>query len=146
MHSPEKWLEFYRKLSFLLYSVAVSDKRISQAEIDMLKKELREEWLNIEDSVDDFNTDAAYQVEAVFDWLLEEAPSSSAAFGEFETFIDENPDFVSIALKDRIMKTADQIATASWGRNKGELTVLFRLDRLLKVKQNYGDTRPSGPL
>ncbi|TJZ60047.1 TerB family tellurite resistance protein [Sphingobacterium olei] len=138
MHSSEKWLEFYRKLGFLFYSVAASDKRITSSEIEMLKKELRENWLDVEDSRDDFDTDAAYQVEAIFDWLQEEAPSSWDAFGEFEAFIDENPDFVNMELKVRIMKTADQITTAFSGRNKAELTILQQLNRLLNISQSAG--------
>jgi|SRR5690606_16397606 len=131
MYSARTWLEFYRKLGFLLYSVAVSDKRIAQAEIDVLKKELKEKWLDLEGSADAFGSDAAYQVESVFDWLQEEGPSSSEAFGEFEAFVNEHPNFIDGALKGRIMETTDSIASAFSGRNKAELTILHQLHRLL---------------
>ncbi len=64
-------LNFYQQLGKLFYAVADSDNNIQQDEINKLKKVVREEWLPIEDSVDEFGTDAAYQIEIVFDWLLE---------------------------------------------------------------------------
>ncbi len=131
MYSARTWVEFYRKLGFLLYSVAACDKRSAQVEIDVLKKELKEKWLDLEASTDAFGSDATYQVEAVFDWLQEEAPSSSEAFGEFEAFVNEHPNFIDGALKGRIMETTDRIASAFSGRNKAELTTLYQLQRLL---------------
>lgn len=132
MYSDRLWLEFYGKLAFLLYSIAASDKRVAREEINRLKQILRTKWLDLENSRDEFGSEAAYQIESVFDWLLENAPSVPDAFREFQAFVKENPGFMNKALKSQIMETADQIAAAFSGRNKAELTILYQLERLLR--------------
>lgn len=135
MHSNQKWLAFYRRLGYLMYAVAAADGHISAAEISAVKKEVREKWLAVDKSTDEFDGDAAYQIEVVFDYLQEEAPDATRAFGLFETFFKENRDFFDEALKQRIRETADHIAVAFNNSNKAELSILFRLNKLL---QNSG--------
>lgn len=132
MNSNRKWLEFYRKLGYLFYSVAAADNRITETEISELKTELRDKWLTLEDSLDEFNSDAAYQMEAVFDWLQEETPPAVKAFEKFEAFVDENPGFFTPAIKNGIIETADHIAAAFHDTNKTELSLLFRLRQLFE--------------
>jgi len=132
MYSKHKWLTFYRKLGFLLYSVAAVDKQVSPAEIDTLKREIQKNWLDFEDTADAFGSDAAFQIASVFDWLNNESYAAADAFREFEDFVRENPDFINQpAIKDRILFSANRIAFAFYGNNKKELTLLHQLERLL---------------
>jgi len=132
MYSNRTWLEFYRKLGYLLYAIAAADRQVTAAETDRLKTVLQDTWLKLEDSTDEFGGDAAYQVSSVFDWLLEETPSAEKAFEKFEIFFKENPSFFAPAIKAHILETANNIAVAFRDKNKAELTMLFRLYQLFK--------------
>ncbi|NGY36599.1 hypothetical protein FQU23_003625 [Flavobacterium sp. XN-5] len=47
------------------------DKTVQKEEIEKLKELVQKEWLPVEDSSDIFGSDSAYQIEIVFDWLVE---------------------------------------------------------------------------
>ncbi|MGK6352278.1 hypothetical protein [Parapedobacter sp. DT-150] len=129
-HSNQKWLEFYRKLGYLLYAIAAADREITAEEIGTLKKEVKDKWLTFDESTDEFDSDAAFQVEAVFDWLQEEMPRAAKAYERFEAFVKEHPDFFNAALKKRIMETADHVAASFRNKNKAELSILSQLSQL----------------
>ncbi|WP_143053801.1 TerB family tellurite resistance protein [Parapedobacter koreensis] len=131
MYSRRKWLEFYRKLGFLLYSIAAVDRHVAPAERTTLKKEIQTNWLDLEDTADPFGSDAAFQMEAIFDWLDDADYAPDSAFNEFEAFVKENPDFIASSLKERILLSANRIAFAFHGNNKKELTLLYQLEQLL---------------
>src|SRR5690606_15204363 len=99
MKNSKTWIKFYESLAFLAYSVAAADKNIHSKEIETLKILLRKEWLELEGSVDEFGSDAAFQIEAVFDWLIEQRPSSGFAFEKFQSFLKAHPFFTDEKLK-----------------------------------------------
>ncbi|MBK1441964.1 hypothetical protein JHJ32_18345 [Parapedobacter sp. ISTM3] len=131
MYPRRKWLEFYRKLGFLLYSIAAVDRHIVPAERSALKEEVQTNWLDLEDTADAFGSDAAFQIESLFDWLDDADYAPANAFDEFEAFVQENPDFFVEAIKERTLGSAHRIALAFHGRNKDELSLLYRLEQLL---------------
>ncbi|QNL50153.1 hypothetical protein H8S90_00510 [Olivibacter sp. SDN3] len=130
---PILWTEFYGKLAYLFYNVAACDQTITSKEIAKLKELLLSTWLDLEPSLDEYGYDAAYQIEAVFDWLLDQRPPPEEGFREFSAFIKENPGFVDKRLGALIIKSANQLAEASYGKNKSELTFLFKLEKLIQT-------------
>lgn len=62
---------FYQQLGKLFYSMALADGKVQQEEITKLKKIVQKEWVLLEDSIDSFQIDTAYQIEIVFYWLIE---------------------------------------------------------------------------
>ncbi len=43
--------------------------KCSPVEIERLKEDVRKYWLTVDSIEDEFGTDAAYQIEIVFNWL-----------------------------------------------------------------------------
>lgn len=124
--------QFYRSLGHLFYAIASADKKIRKEEIDTLNKTVKELWLSVDDYTDNFGTDSAYQIEVVFDWLLEEGVSSEDCFKNFKAFYEENTSLFNPKIKHLIIETADKIANSVAGRNKAELVVLANLSRLIQ--------------
>lgn len=118
---------FYQKIGKLFFSVAMADGSVHSDEIDSLKRIVRDTWLPHDELVDEYGSDAAFQIEIVFDWLLENEQDSKACFEEFQEFYDEHPRIFNEEVKVLVIKTANAIASAYAGKNKSELTVLGKL-------------------
>ncbi|HXH19315.1 MAG TPA: hypothetical protein VNJ07_09560, partial [Chitinophagales bacterium] len=80
MQTEPLWLTFYQKLGHLCYAIAAADEKLTPAETSQLKRLVTEEWLEVEDSLDEYGEDAAFQAEIVFDWLSDSYVSSEDAF------------------------------------------------------------------
>ncbi|MCM4169343.1 hypothetical protein KCTC52924_00591 [Arenibacter antarcticus] len=119
--------EFYQCLGKLFYAIAMADKKIMPNEIDSLRKDVKRYWLAIDDSKDEFGTDAAFQIEIVFDWLQDQEKEGDEYFTEFMDFYEEHPNFFSPQIKKLIWKTADDIASSYAHKNKSELILLNKL-------------------
>ena len=133
MENVEKpQLLFYQKMGELFYAVAAADKVVRKGEYDILKKMVLEKWKNLDDYEDPFHTDAAYQIEIVFDWFDYEQLDANDCFDSFAEYKKENPKLFTKDRKELIWKTADAIASSFSGKNKSELLMLEKLKKLLK--------------
>ena len=121
---------FYQKIGKLFFSVAMADGSVRSEEIDRLKQIVRNTWLPHDDIIDEYGSDAAFQIEIVFDWLLENEQDAKACYEEFREFYRENTKIFSVEVKELILKTANAVASAYAGKNKSELTVLGNLQLL----------------
>ena len=121
---------FYQKIGRLFYAVAMADGNVHSDEIDRLKQIVRDTWLPHDDLVDEYGSDAAFQIEIVFDWLLENEQDSKASYEEFREFYKEHPKIFTVDVKALVIKTANAIASAYAGKNKSELTILGKLQLL----------------
>lgn len=119
---------FYQNLGKLFYAVAAADKIIKEEEINALKEIVKKQWLDI----DDFNSDTAYQIEIVFDWLNVEKLTSKKCFDDFIDFKNEHPSVFTKEVIDLIYKTTRAIASSFSGVNKSELIILAKLSIELK--------------
>lgn len=72
LHSEKTGNELYQNLGKLFYAVAIADKSIRPIEVEKMKEDVRKYWLTVDGVEDEFGTDAAYQIEIVFDWLQQE--------------------------------------------------------------------------
>lgn len=129
---PNEWNTFYQKLGYLFYAVAASDHQISVAEIETLKQCVRKHWLKVDSTIDEFDTDAAFQIEIVFDWLVNEIYDPLKAFEEFEEFFKTHKSFKKPQVRKLISDTCFLIANSFYGVNKNEKQILDKTARLLQ--------------
>ena len=125
-------LLFYQKMGELFYAVAAADKVVRKEEYDILKKMVLEQWKNLDDYEDPFHTDAAYQIEVVFDWFDYEQLDANECFESFADYKKDNPKLFTKERNELIWKTADAIASSFSGKNKNEIIMLNKLKALLK--------------
>lgn len=126
-------ISFYEVLGKLFYAIAAVDGTVELSEVNKLKEIVKKEWLLIEDVEDAFKTDAAYQIEVVFDWLdSQNHLNSENLYTEFVTYKKNQPHFFTPVIKKLIIKTAHDIASSFSDKNKSELIILAKLDLELK--------------
>ena len=124
-------MPFIKKSGELFYAVAAADKVVRESEYNALKKLVRDVWLKYDDSLDDFDSQAIYQMEVVFDWFDYERMDADDCFDSFENYVKEHPSFFTEERKRLIFQTANEIAAAFSGKNKSELIMLGKLQLLL---------------
>lgn len=124
----------YQHIGYLFYAVAAVDKIIDDKEIETLKGLVKEHWVNIDSTSDVFGSDAAYQIEIVFDWLEEADWESDTCFYKFEGYYKNHSTLFTEDIKSLIIKTAMSIAESYAGKNKSELIILAKIEALLKTK------------
>lgn len=131
--SEETLKKLYQNLGKLFYAIAAADKKVSQVEINTLVKLVNTEWLPIEKTEDEFGTDEVFQIEIIFDWLLEEEASPAVCMSDFKAFKKEHESLFTNQVKKLTWKTANAIASAFSRKNKSELVMLNELSHILKV-------------
>ncbi|RDY58034.1 hypothetical protein [Flagellimonas nanhaiensis] len=122
--------EFYQNLGRLFYAVALADHSIHIQEIERLKEVVREHWLDVDDIKDEYGNDAAFQIETIFNQLLEYGQKSDGMFQEFKDFYMEHKTLFPEKIKQLIKLTARAISSAFAGNNKSELIMLGRIELL----------------
>ena len=126
-------LKFYQSLGKLFYAVAAADRKVRDEEFNKLKELITKHWLDADIIEDAYNTDAAYQIEFIFDWLNdEENLDAKTCYNAFVNYKNEQPHLFTDNLKKLIIKTAHAIAASFSGLNKSELIILAKLNIELK--------------
>lgn len=126
-------LKFYQNLGKLFYAIAAADSNVQNAEFDKLKEIVKSRWLEIDSLEDIYSSDAAYQIEIVFDWLnCQENLNIKACFDAFVNYKNKQKHLFTQNVKHLILKTANAIAASFSGVNKSELIMLAKLDMELK--------------
>lgn len=123
---------FYQNLGRLFYAIAAADGIVRKEEVDSLKEIVRKEWLAQDDYLDEFGTDAAFQIEIIFDWFDANKPDPQNAFQTFTDFYTGHKELFNELVKDKILNTSRNLAAAFRGKNKSELVMLAKLQSLLK--------------
>jgi uncharacterized tellurite resistance protein B-like protein len=126
------WENFYKHLGILCFAVASADKKITAAETDRFIEIITEHWKNLEDSTDEFGTDAVFAAESVFDWQIESFVTAEEAYNTFCQYATDNKSMYTPTVKIKLLQTAEAIASAFAGKNKSELVLLSRLQEFLK--------------
>lgn len=129
MNKPES---FYEKLAYLFYAVADADGKVSKKELNILHEEVNSIWKSLDDSVDEFNTDLAFEIEAVFEWLEDNGFSYKDAYSEFTDYALEHKQLFDPEVCDKIMHTSLRIATVFKSINHQEENLLHQLEDFLK--------------
>ncbi|PKQ45130.1 hypothetical protein [Confluentibacter flavum] len=124
-------LKFYQNLGKLFYAIAAADNKVHEAEINTLKELVKKEWLDVDDIEDGFGTDAAYQIEIVFDWLFNEQDTGfniKTCYDDFISYKKDQKHLFTNNVNRLILKTANAIADSFSGKNKSELILLGKLN------------------
>ena len=124
--------ELYENLGKLFYAIAMADSRVHAKEVSKLRSFVRKYWLEVDELEDEFGTDAAFQIESVFDWAMDKEKDSEVCFDEFKEFYKDNSNMFSKFIKVLILDTAHAISNSFSGKNKAELVMLGKLELLLK--------------
>ncbi|TDE06689.1 hypothetical protein [Flavobacterium hiemivividum] len=114
--SDDTVVRFYRLLGKTFYSIAMVDKTVQKEEIEKLKELVQKEWLPVEDSSDIFGSESAYQIEIVFDWLVENDCEYEQIRPEFKNFKLEHKSLFNPVVNASILKTASAIANSFSGK------------------------------
>ncbi|MDZ7847201.1 MAG: hypothetical protein U5L96_10740 [Owenweeksia sp.] len=123
--------EYYSELGKLLYAIAMADGRIQDKESLQLHQVVKDELTALEDSKDEFNTDAAYITEFEFDVLQEQALSMNDAYQSFVDYIQANPE-IPPRFKRLAYRAACKVADSFHNTNKQESEMLGKLKELLR--------------
>ena len=129
--SPNTMIHFYQQLGKLFYGVALADKTVRIEEITKLKEIVKKEWVPIENTFNEFGDDSAYQIEIVFDWLVENDWNIGKVIPNFKIFKKEHPSLFTPQANDLILKTAKAIAVSFSGKNKSESVLITELNAVL---------------
>ena len=129
--SSQTMIHFYQQLGKLFYSAASVDNTVHEDEMVQLKEIVKKEWLPLENSLSEFGDDAAYQIEIVFDWLVENDWNIGKIIPDFEIFKKEHPHLFTPQLNDLILKTAKAITNSFSGKNKSESVLIDQLRGVL---------------
>jgi hypothetical protein len=124
-------ISFYQQLGKVFYSVAAVDKNVQEEEVEQLKQVVKKEWLPIEDSLNEFGDDSAYQIEIVFDWLVRNNWDTEDLIPDFKIFRKEHPSLFTAQVNALILKTTNAIATSLSKKNKLELVLVNELSAIL---------------
>ena len=121
-------ISFYENLGKLFFAIAAADNIVEEVEFNVLKKIVKDKWTKIDPVDDDFHSDAAYQIETVFDWLNNESfLNSETCYNEFIDFKKDHPSLFTEEIKNLIIKTATKIAASVADLNKSELKLVAKL-------------------
>lgn len=131
MSENDQMLAFYRILGRLFYNVAQVDGTIREEEFNAVKDAIKFEWQDLEDTFDSFGSDSAFQIEFVFDYLLENDLKVNGVLHELKEFKAHNPSLFTDKMNDRIIHTCAMVAEAVAGKNKSELIFLSELKKAL---------------
>ena len=129
--SHQTMIHFYQNLGKLFFSVASVDKTVRKEEITQLKEIVKKEWLPLENSFSEYGDDSAYQIEIIFDWLVENDWTIGKTIPDFEGFKKEHPSLFTPQVNDLILKTAKAITNSFSGKNKSESVLIDKLRGVL---------------
>lgn len=131
MSNASTFMDIYTSLGYLFYSVAAGDGKVRLAEVERLKALVKEQWLPLEASRDEFGTDAAHYIGMSFDFAMGNAMGGDAAFQRFADDYRELSPHFDAGLKRMVHETATAIGSAFHGTNKAEQARLDELGKLL---------------
>lgn len=129
--SRQTMTHFYEHLGKVFYSIAAIDKTIRTEEIEKLKQIIHTEWLPLENSFNEFGDDSAYEIEIVFDWLVDNEWEFEQVIPDFKIFRAEHQHLFSPEINALILKTANAIASSFSGKNKSEHVLIGQLSAIL---------------
>lgn len=130
--SEKNMVVFYQKLGELFYAIAASDKVVRTKEYQALKNLVLTEWTQVDDYKDEFDSDAVFQMEIVFEWFEYEGLDAQNCFDDFRNYFIANKQLFTYERKKLIWKTVNAIAEAFAGKNKSELVMLTHLLLLMQ--------------
>lgn len=121
----------YEHAGYLFYAVAAADGAVKEAEVAAIKDLITKEWLPLEDSTDEFGTDAAHYIFMTFDVLMDRGLPADEAYEVFKDYFNSHATAFSGTVRKKIRETATAIARAFAGKNKAESKYLKELRKMV---------------
>ncbi|RMB64113.1 hypothetical protein EAX61_01685 [Dokdonia sinensis] len=118
---------FYQNLGKLFYAIAFADKRVRDEEFSKLQLCVLEYWLDYDDLLDTFGSDASFLIEIVFEGVEAFEEPADSMYDAFVTYKREQPHLFTEKANKLILETASAIARSFSGLNKSELVMLGKL-------------------
>jgi hypothetical protein len=123
---------FYQLLGRIFFASAQADKVVQPEEVSELKQIVKDVWLGVDNSTDEFNSDAAFQIEIVFDHLLNNEVVIEDAINDLKSFKAIHSSLFTTQVNELIMETTSRIVSSYAKRNKSELVFLSQLHLVLE--------------
>lgn len=130
--TDQTMLKFYQLIGEIMFGAANADKKILPEEINEVHEITKSTWLDLDYTFDQFGTDTAYQIEIVFDYLLENGQSRDKLFEDIKAFKEVHPSLFNPQMIEVIMESAYKIVSAYARTNKSEIVFLSQLRNILK--------------
>lgn len=120
-------IEFCKKIAYLFYAIAASDKRIEKIEYDVFKSKMQSidyhfAILGLKNDIDMY-----LHITSTFNALYLDNCKAQPCFDEFIAYKKTNEQRFPPPVKQLIMKIASQIASSFSDQNKSELMMLAKL-------------------
>jgi hypothetical protein len=125
--------QYYRQMGNLLYCIAAVDGSIAPKEWKELRRLVKEDLAPVEDSVDEFGTDEAFDVEFQFDMLEGNNVPAEQAWEEFSDYLETNKSKLPEVDRNRFLNCAEKVASSFHGISKAEHDMLARLRKKLSL-------------
>lgn len=132
MTSAANYTKIYTDLGYLFYSMAAGDGTVRKAERTELKRLVDKYWLPMEDSTDQFGTDAGHYIDISFDFAESQEMNAEEAYAQFEDGFRTRKAHYNDKIKALTLKTVKAIADAFHGTNKEEQAMIDRVAKLLE--------------
>ncbi|MCS6968249.1 MAG: hypothetical protein RMJ44_05590 [Cytophagales bacterium] len=134
---PHFYKKLYKHIGVLLYAIAKADGKIHDKEVKAIQQIVVEDLAPLEDSVDEFGTDAAFFAEFEFEILRDREISPQKALEKFLAFAKEQDKNLTPQLRQLIIKCVEKVAISYRGTNKAEAQMIEVLKKhLLPVEKN----------
>ena len=127
----KKFMALYSGLGFLFYCIAASDGRVAPAEEQRLKQLIKDKWLPLENSRDEFGTDAGHYIGIAFEYAVAQGVEVDAAWDRFVETHREHRALFTPDVVELVRGTAADVASAFAGTNKNEHVRLAKLHGVL---------------
>lgn len=132
MSTAETYVDIYTNLGFLFYSVAAGDGQVRKVEVEALKRLVKERWMPLESSRDEFGVDAAEYITMSFDYANDNNVDANEALQRFRDAYRDHGRHFDASLKALVLETAAAISDAYGHTNKTELTQLTSIQELFR--------------
>lgn len=123
--------KIYEQLGYLFYALASANKHLREREYEVLKKDIERDWIPLEDSTDEFGTDAANYIYFTYDSLVDQDYPPLDAFRSFQQYFEEHARAFDREIRERIRKTSLDMANALPHPNKTEEYIIRELQKML---------------
>jgi DNA-binding ferritin-like protein (Dps family) len=118
---------FYQQIGNLLYAMSATDGHVRPEELTKIKGLVKQALVPLEDTEDEFGTDAAYFTEFQLDFCCENGLDAKDTYADFASFFREHSNSIKEDKRQLIFKMAAEVGASFNGFNKSELLFLERL-------------------
>ena len=125
-------IAFYQVLGRLFFAAAQADGIINKEEVITLKKVVKDVWIDIDETFDEFNSDSPYQIEIVFDYLNINKIVVDGVIDELKEFKSIHSSLFTDKINQLILSTSNRIVLSFAQKNKSELVFYLQLQIALK--------------